>query len=70
MPPVTFRSSLPTTPFLLEATVRVPVPLRVRSLLEKITPSKLVSPSLTKLPVTERALSVAVVTNTLSADFT
>ena len=57
-------------PFRVELTVRVPVPFRTRSLLEKITPSVLVSPSAVKLPVTARVLSAAVVTNTLSADFT
>ena len=57
-------------PFSEEVTVRVAVPFSTRSDLEKITPSVWVSPSLKKAPVTARALSAAVVTNTLSADFT
>ena len=46
------------------------VPFKMRSLLEKMTPSRLVSPSAAKVPVTDRLLEEAVVTNTLSADFT
>ena len=57
-------------PFFVEEMVRVAVPLRVRSDLEKITPSTLASPSAAKAPVTERLLSALVVTKTLSADFT
>ena len=68
VPPVTFRSSLHTMPLAVEFTVSAAVPFITRSHLEKITPSVFVSPSARKVPVTVRALSAAVVTNTLSAD--
>ena len=71
-PPVSFRSSLETTPLSVEEMVRVPRPLRTRSSLEKMTPSGLVSPSAAKVPVTVRRFSDpwAVVTKTLSAETT
>ena len=50
--------------------VRDAVPFSTRSFLEKITPLVLVSPSAVNVPVTDRALSPLVVTNTLSAVFT
>ena len=67
---VIFRSSLQTMPCLLESTDRDAVPFRTRSEREKITPSVLTVPSLTKLPVTARALSELTVMNTLSAVLT
>ena len=68
VPPVTFRSSLQTMPLSVEETTRDAVPLSTRSCFEKMTPSVLVFPSFRKEPVTERELSAATVTKTLSAE--
>ena len=61
-------------PFSVELTVSVPWPFNTMSSLAKMTPSMLLSESseVAKVPVTSSVLVEpdAVVTNTLSADFT
>ena len=69
MPEAIFRSSFETMPWpSSQVTVRLPVPLIVRSHLEKIAPSAFASPRGASSPVAEIELSVssARVRNTLS----
>ena len=71
VPPVTLMSSLLLIPLSVEEMLRVPVPFRTTSSLEKMTASVLVVSSAVKVPVTDSVFSESVVvTKTLSAFFT
>ena len=73
VPLTSFRSSFPTIPFVLVlVTLRVPFPLNVRSSLEYIAPSTVLSSISTLSELIEIVFVVpsAKVTNTLSACFT